>query len=121
MKKGFTLVELLAVIVILALVASITYPLVTHIMINAKESAAETQEKLLIRAAHNWGAEHTSLLSDTVGDVYALSIETLQEEGYISEGDVVDINRNKLLNNACVKITTEQNKYLYELDRECSE
>ena len=40
-KKGFTLVELLAVIVILAIIALIATPLILNVIDNAKKGAAE--------------------------------------------------------------------------------
>lgn len=48
MKKGFTLVELLAVIVILAVIMVISVPIVLNVINNSKKSAFETDVKSLI-------------------------------------------------------------------------
>ena len=58
MKKGFTLVELLAVITILGLIATITIPIVTGVFQNASENAFEDDAMSLSKAADNY---YTSL------------------------------------------------------------
>jgi type IV pilus assembly protein PilA len=48
-KKGFTLVELLAVIVILAVILAIAVPSISTMMNSAKKSAFEDNVKLIIK------------------------------------------------------------------------
>jgi type IV pilus assembly protein PilA len=48
-KKGFTLVELLAVIVILAVILAIAVPSISTVMGSAKKSAFEDNVKLIIK------------------------------------------------------------------------
>ncbi len=48
-KKGFTLVELLAVIVILAIILAIAVPSISTMMTNARKSAFEDNVKLIIK------------------------------------------------------------------------
>jgi len=47
-KKGFTLVELLAVIVILAIILAIAIPGISGIITNAKKGAFESDAKMII-------------------------------------------------------------------------
>ncbi|MFA5696175.1 MAG: prepilin-type N-terminal cleavage/methylation domain-containing protein, partial [Bacilli bacterium] len=58
-KKGFTLVELLAVIVILAIILAIAVPSITGILNSAKRSAFEADVKLIIK-----GIEYKMLEKD---------------------------------------------------------
>ena len=53
MKKGFTLLELLAVITLLGLLAFIAVPITIGIINDAKKSAGKTQEELYIDAVLN--------------------------------------------------------------------
>ncbi len=48
-KNGFTLVELLAVIVILAIILAIAIPAITGLVANTRESAFESNVKMLIK------------------------------------------------------------------------
>jgi len=61
-KKGFTLVELLAVIVILAIILAIAIPSITGIIGTAKTGAFESDVKMIIK-----GIEYNSLEASTNG------------------------------------------------------
>jgi type IV pilus assembly protein PilA len=61
-KKGFTLVELLAVIVILAIILAIAIPSISGVMENAKESAFSDNVKLIIK-----GIDYKTLEASTNG------------------------------------------------------
>ena len=68
MKKGFTLVELLAVIVILAIILAIAVPTISSILDTAKKSGFENNTKVLLRYLKNDYDIKTSsntVLSDT--------------------------------------------------------
>ena len=119
MKKGFTLVELLAVIAVLALIAAIAYPVVTNILQDMKENADESQKRIVIDAAKYWVSENDNLLSDTTGDIYTLNVSTLKEGEYITNANLRDLKKSNILNEACVKITTGDNKYIYEYMKKC--
>ena len=74
-EKGFTLVELLAVLVILAIILAIAIPSITSIVDSTKKSAFESDVKMLIK-----GVEY-KLLQDpefankaTVEDVVMLVV-----------------------------------------------
>ena len=119
MKKGFTLVELLATIAILSLIAAIAYPIVTGMMRDMRRSADESQKKIIIDASRYWVSDHDDLLSDNEGDIYVLYITALKEGGYLTNTELKDIENDKTLLNSCVKITTDVNKYSYEYQKNC--
>ena len=64
-RKGFTLVELLAVIVILAIVVGIAIPGVSSVINGAKHSAMETA----LKSAHNYLQKHFDVNLLTPGSV----------------------------------------------------
>lgn len=112
-NKGFTLVELLAVITVLGIIGLIAIPTVTSIINSSKEKAKKIQIEEIIRSAKSWAANNTTQLSET--DTYHLSVQTLIDEGYIATDDIKDpTNSNKTLNQ-CISITysTKYNNYLF--------
>lgn len=122
-NKGFTLIEILGVLVLLAVIASITVPLVNSLINSSKENAKETQEKSFIKAAKNYVADN--LYSDCKNSC-ELSLETLQNEGYLDSGNIKVSGSNKCYDLKNYKITvTYNNKYSYSLPEtkevDCSE
>lgn len=65
MKKGFTLVELLAVIVILALLATIAVPSAISISHKIKTDMYCDKVDMILSDAQRWGNDHMSQLKET--------------------------------------------------------
>lgn len=79
-NKGFTLVELLAVIVILALIALITVPNILKTINNSKGKLETVQEETLKDACKNYVAGHTGEIEDTGTCV---TLDTLYQAGFL--------------------------------------
>jgi prepilin-type N-terminal cleavage/methylation domain-containing protein len=75
-KKGFTLVELLAVIVILAIILAIAVPDITNMVANARRDAFQSNVKLIIR-----GIEYKMLEDLTSVDVDVDALDELTSFG----------------------------------------
>ncbi|MFC4556682.1 prepilin-type N-terminal cleavage/methylation domain-containing protein [Virgibacillus kekensis] len=78
-EKGFTLVELLAVIAILAIILAIAVPAVGNVISDSETKAEQANAELFenaARLAHVSGVESAS-------DEY--SLKTLHDEGYLEE------------------------------------
>lgn len=118
-NKGFTLAELLGVIVILALVSLITVPAITNSLQDYKSRLCNTQLEEIVAAARTWGADNLLKLPTGEGETYTLSLATLSESGYIG-GDIENpITKEKFdLDNTVVTITRTGKKYTYEIDEE---
>ena len=85
-KKGFTLVELLAVIVILAVIALISTP-----MIGSKKGALKDSAYGLLEAADIYYAEHVGgnkKTEFTFEDGKQTSIEQVGYKGYVEKGSM---------------------------------
>ncbi|MGI6324539.1 MAG: type II secretion system protein [Bacilli bacterium] len=61
-KKGFTLVELLAVIVILGIILAIAIPNILNLINNSKEQAYESQKRFIIDAAKKYVMANQNLV-----------------------------------------------------------
>ncbi|MCM1371117.1 MAG: prepilin-type N-terminal cleavage/methylation domain-containing protein [Clostridium sp.] len=78
-KKGFTLVELLAIIVILAIIALITVPIITNIIKNVQESAdARSVEAYASTIEKKY---YMSLMTDTTTQIENITIEETDYSG----------------------------------------
>ena len=108
-KRGFTLVELLAVIIILSLLALLTSTAVTKLVKDAKGDLNTTQIELIKSAAQTWGADNlTGLPSD--GECSYLTLKNLKDYGLI-DSNLKDPNTNeKISDDLKIKISTTKNQ-----------
>ncbi|ARF16228.1 type II secretion system protein [Sporosarcina ureae] len=77
-QKGLTLVELLAVIVILGIIAAIAVPAIGNIITNSKVSALKADGQNAISAANIYFAESKS-------DATSVTTEVLKTEGFLED------------------------------------
>ncbi|WP_226036528.1 competence type IV pilus major pilin ComGC [Aquibacillus saliphilus] len=80
--KGFTLVELLAVIVILGIIVAIAVPAIGNIIDNAETKADEAQVELILDAARLADANDDFGDNDTDSE---MSVSELVSNGYLTE------------------------------------
>ena len=116
-KNGFTLVELLGVMVILSLISVITVPAVTKSLNKYKTKLCNSQIDEIISAAKTWGNENILLLPENEGETYEISLQQLAEYGYIDEkvnNPVTNENFDK--ENTIVTITKKGKRYKYSMN-----
>lgn len=113
MKKGFTLVELIGVIVVLGILALIIYPVINGVFIDSSSKLSDSQKKSLENIARIWGTKNTELLSET--EPYYLTIDTLKRSGLLENKDILDPETEEAIK-GCIKIEYQTNKYVYTYD-----
>ncbi len=135
-RKAFTLIELIAVIVILSLVALVVFPAVNSVIRNSREKAYENQIKTIVKAAEECSYENTAILPNE-GKKTKLNLVCLTkgcvldgvnvEGGYINEDDIKDPRKTSKNIEGCVVITYEattnqtiKQKYKYEYRENCA-
>ena len=53
-KKGFTLIEMLAIIILLSVIALITYPIINNVVSDSKDEIYDKQISELVRLSNTW-------------------------------------------------------------------
>ena len=94
-KKGFTLVELLAVIVILAIILAIAIPSISGVIENSKRNAFESDAKMLIT-----GLEYQQLQA-----TFGTAQIAVTDEKVLSSSDFLALGANET-NYTTVKIVS---------------
>lgn len=120
-KKGFTLVEILTVILILGILMGLAVVSVSRMLQTAKEDYYDTIEKTIILAAQNYYGDHRGSLPRNVGQKRKVTVETLIKYNYLKRGDVVDYGKTECdINNSYVSVIKYSKKdYLYTLYLKC--
>ena len=115
-KKGFTLIEVLAVVVILGLLAVILTPTVKNLINDSEETVSKQQINTIITATQKYMVEHSELLPEMNEDSKSVVyIGELIENGVL-EGDKIIDPKTKENIDGCVviKYNIAYNQYEYE-------
>ena len=115
-KDGFTLVELLAVVVIIGIIYLIVFPSVTSFINKSKEKSYNIQVDLIEKASKKWVVDNTDELLKK--DPYHLNninltLTTLKKEGYLQDM-FIENPKNKKIMTGCVVVSYQSNKNQYE-------
>lgn len=116
MKKGFTLVEVLGVLVVMSIIATITYFVVINVMKNANEALDEGTKKLLYTAAERYLDNNVSLSSN---GRYTVTVETLINKDLISKTFIDSQSDTNLTTSSCVIVNISNGKKNYEFSYTC--
>ena len=117
-KNGFTLVEVLTVLVVLSVVVVTAVPIVGSTITQARERAYQTQILGIEEAAKTWAGEHILDTPTVENPTKTLNLEDLVQMGYI-EKDIINPKTKEPFRNVKVVITYEDgilNYMVYEND-----
>ena len=102
MKKGFTLIEIMAVVLLLATIFLIAYPTLQGILKKSEEDEIKYNKENIIIAAHTYFNLHSSDYTYNEGDKLEVKLNKLVEEDLLDDNEYNDndkvectINDNK--------------------------
>lgn len=84
-KNAFTLVEMLAVILIMALLTLVVLPPILNQVNSQKENVSEISLKMIYDATDLYISEDTTKYPKVSGDTYCISLETLVNNGFLKK------------------------------------
>lgn len=113
-EKGFTLIELIGVIVLLAIIILITYPSIVNIIKKSNNKIDSATSALIISGAKNMVDENKNSYPLTNGNIYCVTIKSLINKGYVIS-DLETGNGNKINTDRYVMIKVNSNKYKYTI------
>ncbi len=82
MKKGFTLIEILAVIIVLAIILIIVAPNVIQIIYNTENETYTVKENIISSAASDYVLLENIILPNSPGSEFLINIEELVANKY---------------------------------------
>lgn len=119
-KKGFTLVELLAVIVILAILVTIAVPSTIAISKKIKSNMYDAKIDLILNAAVLYGQDYSTKVNSSEscsGPI--ITLQELVDKGYVKKddksGNVISPIDNSRMNNLRICIYSKNNRVYAKL------
>ena len=118
MKKGFTLIEMIGSVVILAMIALVAFPAVLNLLNNSQGKIDDAMKNTALGAAREYVNDHVNCYprigttpnecagQPSINDE-ALTIQILIDKGYMTE---TEIKGHEEMKNDCVKVSLSQDK-----------
>lgn len=96
-KNGFTFIEILGVVTLLALIGTIIIITVDKSIKDSKQTITKAQMENIRSSASMWMADNIEKIPNN--GYYTINLETLEKEGYISEEieKTIEINKNNYI------------------------
>lgn len=115
-KKGFSLLEMLAVIVAITIITLLVVPNILNMVNNKRSDISDTAKQMVYDATELYVKENSSSYPTTANAVYCIKLETLVNNGKLT-APVKDLKKDKEIPlNYYVKTTINgHSQYEYEL------
>lgn len=94
-KKGFTLVELIGVVVILGLIALVAFPSLLNQIDSSKKQVSDSQKAIIISSAKNYVDENKNDYIDKTE--FEIPTDDLIKKGYLSEGIISSYSDSEIV------------------------
>ena len=117
-NRGFTLVEILAVITLIGVLALITIPTIDAVIKSTREKGYENQKEVILSAAKDYGASKMMELPTVDGDYVYITLGDLKLGGFIEVDVINPINEMCISNDTVIVITRKNNNYTYKFQDE---
>ena len=112
-RKGFTMIELLATITILAILMIVTIPSVFFLINKSKEESRKSSRDTLTMATKSYTEANKDKLPKSIGDSRIIKANELKDSNYLKE-EIKDADKNSCMKNSFVKIYKyDKDKYTY--------
>ena len=121
MKKGFTLVELLAVIIILGLLTIIAIPSIIGILNNEKENISDSMKNIIINASSLYIEDNSGVYPKVNNNVYCIKLESLVNDNRLSNPLKDPVTNKEIDLNKYVKVSIINDLYDYDIVDICTE
>lgn len=122
-KKGFTLIEIIAVITILGIIALITVPVVNNSLKNAKEKMLEEQKTRIVDAAKEYALDSNRILNITSDRDFnqLITLNQLKGANYLEQKDIINPVTDDIMKGCIfVKFTVANNRFAYAYSDRCA-
>lgn len=121
MKKGFTLVELLAVIIILGLLTIIAIPSIIGILNNEKENISDSMKNVIINASSLYIEDNSGVYPKVNNNVYCIKLESLVNDNRLSKPLKDPVTNKEIDLNKYIKVSIINDLYNYDIVDICTE
>ncbi len=114
-KKGFTLAELLGVIVILGLICLVAFPPILNSIKKSKNNISEATLNVIYNGANIYVNNHPSEFKLIENSKYCVKIQDLIDEGNLVSGLKDSTTGTEINPEKYIRVTVTNNKFNYSM------
>ena len=111
-KKGFTLIELMGILIVIGIIAVIAVPTINDTIKKSNNDLYNEQINYIVKHAERWSVSNTDMISEDT--TYYLTLDQMIEEGIIEDDDVIDPRDETSKINGCVVISFKKDYSQYD-------
>lgn len=119
-RKGFTLVELTAVVLLIGIIATLAAIPISKMIKDSKESVYDSQTKQIVLAAENWAVDNPDELSNDPDHPTVITVGDLINQDYLEDSIIDSRTEEKIEECSKIIITflanSESNRKTYKYD-----
>lgn len=116
-KDGFTLIEMLGVLVILSLLALLIAPVITKVVRNNKQKLYDVQIETIEKAAKDYATKNMDILPEE-GSTSAITLGQLKKAGLVQMEIRNPITKELFSDDLVVEIRNTNHQYIYKVVEE---
>jgi len=120
-KKGFTFVELTAVVILLALVSVLAFNIITKSVNSKKNDISDAMNKIIYEASSIYMGYNPNNYSKIDGNVYCIKLGDLTDLELLNDPIIDPVTNKNISLNKYVKVEVNVNNYLYNIVDSCTE
>lgn len=120
-QKGFTLVELIGVVIILGLLCVLAIPPILNAINSTKDDLSAVAKELVINASELYLNENTVSYPDVEGNIYCITVGNLIDKEYLSSPVLDPITKKEVSRDKYIKTSIHADMYDFEFVDTCEE
>ena len=121
MKKGFTLVELTAVVILIALISILGFTIINNSINSKKGEISETMNQLIYEASSIYMGYNPNSYLKIDDNVYCIKLSDLTDLDLLTKPLIDPITNKEISLNKYVKVEVNAEEYLYSIVDNCTE
>lgn len=114
-NKGFSLIELLVVLVILSAIISIAIPSITSAVERNKQKTNDKKIEIIISQAEEYASIYKNKIKRDEDNNFCINISSIIEVGLLTQNDIIDTDNNSL--DGSVKYNNNTKTYSYNKNK----
>ena len=118
-KRGFTLVELVGVIIILALVTLLAIPSILRAVRGTKGELSDATKNIIYEATQLYVSENPNNFTKKSGNIYCVTLDTLTDKKYLPNKIYDSVTGEEIPLDSKVEVRYEAGNFSYNLNNSC--